>query len=172
MSKRSCDLEGGDVPTVGYHSAKFGGHRYCGSGDMFLYLSRDYITKKSRDFEVWVPPTASCYSAKFGCYRYCGSPDIRFYICKMITWSKCQVTWWMLFPALCHHRFTSGGFMPYGKEDVIFPVPILIPIPILTFENYKYSVWSTCIWVQHFLLIVQNKDLSSIFQVMFCWPYI
>ena len=124
-----------------YLSRDYITNRYCGSGDIsFFYLSRDYITKKSRDFKVWVPPTASCCSAKFGGHRYCGSPDIRFYICKMITRSKCHVTWWMLSPTLCHHRFTSGGFMPYGKQDVIFPVPILIPIPILTFENYKHSV--------------------------------
>ena len=43
-----------ESPNVSYHSAKFGGYRYCVSVD--ISFSCDHIIKSSRDFEDWVLP--------------------------------------------------------------------------------------------------------------------
>ena len=50
-------IRGSDSPSVSYHSAKFGGHRYCGrKGISFFNFSRDHVIKRSLGFEGWVPP--------------------------------------------------------------------------------------------------------------------
>ena len=44
------------LSTVSYHSANFGGHRYCGCSVItFYHLSRNHIIKRSHDLEVEVP---------------------------------------------------------------------------------------------------------------------
>ena len=43
--------------TVSYYSAKFDGHRYCGSVDIsFFHLSCNHVNKRSPDFEGGVTP--------------------------------------------------------------------------------------------------------------------
>ena len=47
---------GWDSPNVSYHSAKFGGHRYCVSIDIsFFHLECDHVIERSHDFEGGVP---------------------------------------------------------------------------------------------------------------------
>ena len=86
-------------PNISYHSAKFGGHRHCGSVDIsFFHLSCDHIIKNSREFEDWVHPPqvttlaslmavlhlsrdhqlGSYYSANVGDHRYWERADISF----------------------------------------------------------------------------------------------
>ena len=137
LDQKITKLGGLGSPTLDYHSAKFRGHRYCGSVDISLFhLSRDHVIKRSRDFEVF----ESYHPAKFAGNRYCGSPDIRFYICYVTTSSKGHVTCWMLYPVLSTTLSILVVLsMSYGKEDVIFPVPIPIPIPISMFAYYQNS---------------------------------
>ena len=44
------------LPTVSYHSAKFDGHRYCGSAEIrFFHLPRDHVIKRHVTLKVRVP---------------------------------------------------------------------------------------------------------------------
>ena len=150
---------------TGYHSAKFGGHRYCGSVNMFsspvtwLHNQKSGIPPRQVTtlssllaiciaevqiqrftFVTWPRdhtltclsgnglPIVSYNSVRFGSHRYCGSADIRFYICHVTMSSKGHVTWWMPSPSFSHPPFSFSGSRFYGREDVIFPIPIQIPI--------------------------------------------
>ena len=65
------------VTSSSYHSAKFGGHRHCGSGDISLVchaILRDQVIKASCDFMV--RSLLSHHSPNFGCLRHCGNGDI------------------------------------------------------------------------------------------------
>ena len=47
--------------TASYHSAKFGGHRYCKNAEeSFFHLSHYHVIKSSRDFEAWFSTTRKC----------------------------------------------------------------------------------------------------------------
>ena len=67
-----------------YHP-KFGGHRYCSSGDiMFLVchlIKQDHIIKRSVDYKKY---KLSHHPAKFGGYRHCTSRDIIVLVCHVI----------------------------------------------------------------------------------------
>ena len=81
------------LPTVSYHSTKFGGHRYFGSSDIILisFFMWPHNQKVTWSWS-WGPSITSWYSVKFGGHRYCGSADIRSYICHETTRSKSHVT--------------------------------------------------------------------------------
>ena len=131
--------------TVSYQPAKFAGDRSCGSADIpFFTWPRN---QKIKWLWRWGFPTVSYHSANFDGHRYCGSANTRLYICYVSPWSQGRVTWWMLSPTISHHLFNFGGFRSYGKEDVIFPFPISIHIPISMFANDQLLAWTKCIWV-------------------------
>ena len=66
---------------VSYHSAKFDGHRYCESADMFFEFVKWLLNQKVTWLWRWGSFNASYDSAKFGGHRYCGRADIRLFIC-------------------------------------------------------------------------------------------
>ena len=54
---------GWDLSTVSYHSAKFGGYRYCGSADIsFLNLSRNHVIKRLRLLLLLLIFYSDCYT--------------------------------------------------------------------------------------------------------------
>ena len=56
-------VSGWDLSTVSYHSAKFGGYRYCGSADIsFLNLSRNHVIKRLRLLLLLLIFYSDCYT--------------------------------------------------------------------------------------------------------------
>ena len=47
--QKITSLSGWGLLAVSYHSAKYGGHRYCGSADMFFNLLCDHLIKRSQN---------------------------------------------------------------------------------------------------------------------------
>ena len=67
--------------TRNHHSAKFGGNKHCGSGDIIVFVYhvtlQVLVLKGSCDF------TESHHHAKFGDHKNCGSEDT-FLFCHVI----------------------------------------------------------------------------------------
>ena len=79
------------LPTVSYHSAKFGGHRYNGGADISFFINHVSHDQKFMWLWTWGFATASYHSGKFGGHRYCRRPDTIVYICHVTTWLKSHV---------------------------------------------------------------------------------
>ena len=73
---------------IGYHPAKFGGHKHCGSEDVVVLvchvISQDHVIKS----EMWhfrqQPIKVGYNLTKFSDQRHCGSEDILIFICYKI----------------------------------------------------------------------------------------
>ena len=115
----------------------------------------------------WGSPAVSCHYSKFGGNSYCQNIDIRFYNCHVTIWLKGHVVWLVLPSTLCYHPFNFGGSRSPGKEDIIFFIPISIPILISIFANYKHLAWTMCIWFEacSFCKLIIYRQLLSLYFV-------
>ena len=73
---------------ISHPPAKFGGHRHCGSGDIFLicqvilqyHLIQEPCDLIGRSLEKIIQ-----HPGKFGGYRHCGNADIIVLVCYVIS---------------------------------------------------------------------------------------
>ena len=67
------------APTASYHSAKFGGHRYCRSSDVRFYFCQ--VTTPLKRHVTWrmLYPVLSYHHVNFVGSRPCGKEDVTFH---------------------------------------------------------------------------------------------
>ena len=92
-------LHGQEPIKVNYHSARFGGDRDYGNGDIMIFVCHvtfeDHMFKLSNDFMI---RSASMYFTKipiFVCHRHCGSGDISFSLSGNLSRPRDQRVMWL-----------------------------------------------------------------------------
>ena len=128
-----CDQKVMELLSISHHSAKFGGHMYCGSSDISFF---SFVSWQRNQKVTWVWRWGSSipiyHSTQFGDHRYCKSADIIF---TFATWPReqkvtylvcgfsdrklplCQV-WWPLVLILwkCRCKFFPFITWPCNKK--------------------------------------------------------
>ena len=151
------------LPTVSYHAAKFGSHRYCASVDMFFSFVtwQNHVIKRSYDFEGGVPH------------------------CKL---SICQFWWsWALRKGWYKALHLPHDHVIKRSHNLVDAVTLTMSSPILRKMQYSQSQYQfqfQCLEITNiqpkpcafescsFCKSIQNKDQILISKFIFCWPYI
>ena len=68
---------------ISYHSAKFGGHQPCGSGDILYLIFTWRQGHRVMWHYGWVSLIISVHPAKFGGHRRCAREEILFFVCDV-----------------------------------------------------------------------------------------
>ena len=115
-----CDQKVVELLSISHHSAKFGGHTYCGSSDISFF---SFVSWQRNQKVTWVWRWGSSipiyHSTQFGDHRYCKSADIIF---TFTTCTEGNVTWCVGFLTVSYHfaKFDGHWYWYCGSADVSF----------------------------------------------------